>query len=251
MRKEERRLGQVLLRVAALGLVLAVVFPLALFGFGLWVAPQWPTPPTTAPPPLVLDALWARAEGGRATELRSVNPISMVEFAACMIAAEGQNDNERAARCTHVMPALRGLEYVATLHIQDHGIERNSFRGGHAQFATMLWITRSWSKQDFLNTLAARGQFGHGWRGITAAARGYFGKAPDALTLPEAAVVAARVAARGLDSWCETDTVIAMRNRVLTSMRDNGAITEAQFEEAQAAPLALAAPPADHAPCRD
>lgn len=251
MRREERRFGTILLRLAVVGVVGAALFPFALYRFGLWLAPPLPIPQSSDAPPVLLDALWARAEGGRATELRSLNPVSVAEFAACMVAAEGQNDNERAARCGHVIPAMRGLEYLATLHIQDQGVERNSFRGGHAQFGTMVWMTRSWSKENFLNTLAARGQFGHGWRGITAAARGYFGKAPAALTLAEAAFIAARVPDRRTDSWCEPDVAIAMRNRVLTSMRDNGAISEAQFDAAEAAPLDLAPPPADHPPCRN
>lgn len=251
MRREERRLGRVLAGVTALGLVAAAVFPFALYQFGLWVAPPRPVPGPAGAPPLVLDALWARAEGGRATELRALNPLRFAEFLACMVAAEGQNDNERATKCSHVIPAGRGLEYLATLHLRDNGVERNSFRGGHAQFGTVVWMTRSWSKADFLNTLAARGDFGFGWRGITDAAHGYLSKEPGALTVSEAAFLASRIGDSRADAWCDGKATIEMRGRVLTAMRDNGAISDAQFDQAQAAAIDLAPPPADHANCRD
>ncbi len=100
--------------------------------------------------------------------------------------AENDDDRRRVRSASptagNTLPAFQGVEYLARLHIEDHGVVRNSFRGGHSHLATTVWMTRSWSKDDFLNTLAARGQFGFGWRGVTMAASRYFGKQPSALT---------------------------------------------------------------------
>jgi membrane peptidoglycan carboxypeptidase len=41
-----------------------------------------------------------------------------------------------------------------------------------------------------------------------------------------------------------------MRNRILARMLENAAITQADYAAAQSAPLDLAPPPEDRAPCR-
>lgn len=250
MRREERRTLKVVLYAGLAGAAGALLLPFAIYFAGLAVAPPRPVPAAAGAPPLLLDALWARAEGGRAAQLRPMNPLVMAEYVACVVLAQGDNDNQRATHCRHVMPAFRGLEHLASLHIQDHGINRNSFRGGHGSLATAVWLTRSWTKADFLNTLAARGDFGYGWRGIDAAARGYFGRAAGELTLPQAALIASIVGDRITDVWCQPIATTGKRNRILEWMHDNGAISDAGLRGAMAEPLNLAAPPANHAPCK-
>ena len=250
MRREERRVAIILLRLAVVGVIGAALLPIAVYQFGLWVAPPRPVPQAANAPQLLLDALWARAEGGRADALRPITPISLAQLAACVAMAEGRNDNERIDHCRHVMPGLPGVEYLATLHLQDSGVERNSFRGGHGQFATVVWMTRSWSKEDFVNTLAARGRFGNGWRGVEAAARGLFGREAAALTLAQVAVVASRVGDSNADPWCEPEAAGAMRDRILGRMLENGIIDHASFERARAEPLGLATPPGNRPPCK-
>src|SRR5688572_21399428 len=174
---------------------------------GLSVAPDLPAIEGTPAPALIKDALWARAGGGRATELRSVNPISVAGHLGCRL-LNGVPDNprpeddRRAAECAEWLPAMSGLEYFANLHLNDSGVERNSFRGGAGSFATLLRLSASWNREDFLNTLAARGDFGYGWRGVDAAARGYFNKTPDQLALHEAVLIAAMAGERYFQPWC-------------------------------------------------
>ena len=187
-------------------------------------------------PPLVKHALWARAGGGRATELRSVNPINAVGHIVCR-ELRGIPDNPRpedqprADDCAGWLPAMSGLEYLSNLHVRDSGVERNSFRGGAGSFATMLRLSASWTREDFLNTLAARADFGYGWRGVDAAARGYFGKTPNQLALHEAAMIAALAGEHDSQPWCHPEATTQLRNRILARMHDNGAISDTDFAQ--------------------
>ena len=241
-------------RRAAAGLIIAAVaaallLPAAIYLFGLLVAPPRPVAETGDVPTLIGDALWARADGGPARHLRPIDPLSIAQLALCLATAPGENDNERIEECRHVLPALRGLEYLSNLHIKDHGIARNSFIGGHGAAATTVWMTRSWTRTDFVNTLAARGDFGFGWRGLTLAARRYFDREPSAVTLPQAALLASRLGDGRPDPWCEPEAAALMRNRVLARMLDNGAIGEAEYQAASTAPLELASPPEGRPDC--
>jgi hypothetical protein len=256
VRLEERRLVKGLLGLGALGALVPVAFVTFMFFLGMSVAPTPPAIERTAAQPLIKHALWARTGGGRATELRSVNPINLVGHLACrQLAGVPDNprpeDDSRAADCARWLPAMPGLEYVSTLHMKDISVERNSFRGGAGSFATMLRVSARWTREDFLNTLAARGDFGYGWRGTEAAARGYFNKTPDQLVLHEAALIASMIGERYLQAWCHPVAITESRNRTLARMRDNGAIPESDFRAAAAMPLGLAPPPDPRPPCRE
>ena len=237
------------LGVGALAGLAPILFFTGLYVLGVAVAPELPAPPSTPAPPLMKDALWARAEGGSATELRPINPVTMAQMVACVAAAPGDNDNQRIASCRHVMPGLPAIEYLSNLLLRDHGVNRNSFRGGAGAMVTTLRVSQSWTKQDFLNTLAALGDFGYGWRGIEAAAHGYFGRAAADLTLPQAALIASRLGDLRPDPWCDPGAAATMRNRVLTQMGDSGAISEIDFNTASVAELGLAPPPEGRPPC--
>jgi hypothetical protein len=251
VRREERRTLKVALGLVALGALVPIVFLTVLLTLGAAVAPDLPAPPDTPLPPLIRDALWARAEGGRAANLRPIGPMTVAQMAACVLTAPGDNDNQRIAACRHIMPALPAVEYLSNVLLRDHGVNRNSFRGGAGAMVTTVRLTRSWTRDDLLNTLAARAEFGFGWRGIEAAARGFFGRPAAALTLPQAALIASRVGdPNRTDPWCQPDAAANMRNRVLTRMREDGAIADADFAAAQVAELGLTAPPEGRPPCR-
>ena len=249
MRLEERRIVKIVVVLSVLGAIAVVAFPFAIYFFGLALAPPRPVAESTPPPAVLRDALWTRVDGGGATALQPISPITMARLFACLMQAPGNNDNERIRECRTVMPGFSGVEYIAKLHIEEHGVVRNSFRGGHGHFATTVWMTRSWSKDDFVNTLAARAQFGFGWRGVTVAASRYFGKPPSALTLSEAAYIASRVAEAGDDPWCHPETALSMRNELLARMRENGAISDEDLQQASSVPLEFAPPPENRPPC--
>jgi penicillin-binding protein 1B len=77
-------------------------------------------------------------------------------------------------------------------------------------------------------------------RGVGEAAQAYFGKGVDKLTLPEAALLAGLIQHPSyINPYRWPDRAVARRNLVLTMMRENGFISEQQYEDAQAAPLVL------------
>ena len=88
--------------------------------------------------------------------------------------------------------------------------------------------------EAYLNTI----HFGHGWYGIDAAARHYFGKPAARLTLPEAATLAAMPKGPALyDPVRFPDRVTQRRNTVLALMAQQNYITAAEKARAQSAPL--------------
>jgi len=216
------------------------------FSLGLFFAPAWPVPATVAVPPLVADALWARARGGTATSINPFNPINLAQLAFCMAQAEHEGpgpwrDAAQAECQKEHVPAFGAVEYVSELHMRGAGLKEPGFRKGHAKFVTTIWLARSWSKADLLATLVERGEYGLGFRGLEAAAHGYFGRAVDQLTLPQAAMLAAFVGGEGPDPWCDAATTASMRHRILEGMRDNNAIDEPAFEVADRNELGLTA----------
>ena len=80
MRLEERRTIVIVLIAGVIG---AMLFLPAIYFLGLWLAPPRPVPEASGAPPLMLEALWARADGGRATELRPINTVNFVKQRAC------------------------------------------------------------------------------------------------------------------------------------------------------------------------
>jgi hypothetical protein len=232
----------------------AVLFPFAVYYVGLAVAPPTPVPAQAQVPPLIADALWARADGGSAATLTPITPVTMAQLAACVAFEDFKDttpgDAQRITACQSYMPALQGVEYLSRMHMRDASLQP-SFREGLGRMSTTIWLTHSWTKTDFLNTLAARGELGSGFRGVDAAAHGYFGRAAAALTLPQAALIGAFMGDRRVDPWCDPESAAAMRNRVLERMRDNGAIEEPDYQAAVVAPLDLAPPPEGRPRCRD
>jgi hypothetical protein len=236
------------------GVLCAVLFFPAIYALGLALAPPPPAAAATPVPRLVADALWARANGGRAAELTPITPFSMARLATCVALEDFKDttpgDARRVEACQQHLPALLGFEYLSRSHMRDAGMQP-SFREGLGRLSTTVWMTHAWTKADFLSTLAERGEVGAGFRGVDAAAHGYFRRRPEQLTLPEAAVIGALMGQRTIDPWCRTEAVTASRNLILERMHANGAITETELRQASAAPLELAPPPEGRPECRD
>jgi hypothetical protein len=246
-------------RRAFFGLVIAgvagaILFPPAIYLVGLAVAPPRPVPAETNVPTLIAEAIWARANGGRATALTPITPVSMARFVACVAIEDFKDttpgDAQRVAACRGYMPALQGVEYLSGLHMRDANLDL-SFREGLGRFSTTVWLTHSWTKADLLKTLASRADFGHGWRGVDAAARGYFGRDATELSVAQAALLAAFIGEHWQDPWCGPVGSARLRHRILERMRDNLVIDEATFNSADASSLDIGPPPADHPPCPD
>lgn len=246
-------------RKAIFGVLIAgvagvLLFPPAIYFIGLALAPPRPIPATTHVSPVIADAMWARGNGGRATQLTPISPAIVAQFAACMAIEDFKDttpgDARRAEACRGYLPAMSAIEYLSGLHMRDSNLQP-SFREGLGRFATSVWMTRSWTRAELLDTLASRGEFGAGLRGVEAASRAYFGRAAAELTLPQAALLASFLGDRAtaFDPWCEPTAAARMRERVLQRMRDDLVIDDAELAAANTSELALGPAPADHKPC--
>jgi hypothetical protein len=250
VRRDERR---TLLIIVIAGVVGAILIMPAIYVLGLWLAPPRPVPSSTRVPDTLSDALWARADGGPVKQLRPINPLTFVEMRVCRYRAAAIDDpierGQRRAECMKLLPAIQAADYLSGVHMRDSNAATGGFREGISQFSTAAWVTRSWTAEELLDTLAERGDFGFGWRGADAGAHGYFGRDAGAPSIPQAALLAALIGDRGIDPWCNATSAIEIRRQILEHMRDNTAIVAATFESADRSPLGLADPPPQHHPC--
>lgn len=102
-------------------------------------------------------------------------------------------------------------------------------------------MERHYNKEQILEGYLNQIAFGHGYYGIESAARHYFGKGASALTLAEAATLAAMPKGPALyDPVLHPDRVRERRNTVLALMADQGYITRHDAGTAQALPITTA-----------
>jgi hypothetical protein len=241
-----------LLTLAAAAAAAGLMFLPALFWVGNLLAPSQPVPVAHPVPRLLADALWAQARGGRAEALQPLTAFTFGRMGSCLALAETIADAvERQRRhdaCMPLLPAIEGIGYLASVHMRSEGVWQDP-RVPFVHLATMARMADRWTKADLLSTLAARGHFGLGWYGADTAARGYFGRAPDELDLPQAALLGGLIGDRHRDPWCDPEMARRIRRRILEGMRDNLAITDVEFSAAASAPLGLAPPPPNRPPC--
>jgi penicillin-binding protein 1A len=105
--------------------------------------------------------------------------------------------------------------------------------------AALAWqLEQMWSKDRILTAYLNTIYFGHGAYGIQQAARAYFKTSAKELTLPEAALLAGIPSDPSLYDPASNPRAATLRRRhVLTMMRDQGKITQRQYERADKAPL--------------
>jgi hypothetical protein len=245
-----------LIGLVVAGAIGAAIFPFALYSLGLALAPPRPVPAPTPALPLIADALWARAGGGRAVELVPLTPISFFRLMSCGVSAhvvsDGRTQLDREADCQHqYLPAFDGVDLLSAAYVQAEHPKSSDFRNGISQYSTNIWLTHSFTKAQFLATFAERGDFALGFRGVEAAAHGYFGRSAADLTLPEVAMIAGLAGTRRTDPWCNPAAAAARRHMVLVRMRDNAVIDEQAFHDADVSELGVMPPPATHQPCTD
>jgi penicillin-binding protein 1A len=100
--------------------------------------------------------------------------------------------------------------------------------------------SKNWILTTYLNTVPYGTYGGQSAIGVWAAARTYFNKSPSKLTLPEAAMIAGLPQAPSQYSPVRSpDAAKARRNAVLRAMAKQDMISQAEADEAQAAPLGV------------
>lgn len=103
-------------------------------------------------------------------------------------------------------------------------------------------LERSFSKDELLELYLNRIYFGEGAYGVQAAARRYFSKDVDELTVPEAAMIAGLPANPAAFSPVRhPQAALNRRNRVLRSMVETGEISESSYARMAAEPLGVLA----------
>jgi penicillin-binding protein 1A len=104
-------------------------------------------------------------------------------------------------------------------------------------------IERRFSKQQILEMYSNKVCFGHGYYGVEASSRFYFGKPAIDLTVPEAALLAGIVQRPSYYSPTnQPENALRRRNWVLQRMWRTGYLTEAQYKTFAAQPIRLAEP---------
>ncbi|MCW2601445.1 MAG: putative Transglycosylase [Frankiales bacterium] len=97
-----------------------------------------------------------------------------------------------------------------------------------------------YSKDQILEMYLAEVYFGHGFYGLPAAARGYFGVAPASLTWAQASMLAGLVQApSAYDPYHHLDLAKSRQRHVLDRLVATSRLTAAQADTAFAAPLGL------------
>ncbi len=103
-------------------------------------------------------------------------------------------------------------------------------------------IERTYTKDEILEMYFNQIYFGEGAYGIDAAAKVYFGKQVQELTLPECALLAGMPRnPRDYSPRHDPDRALRRRNLVLASMLQNRKISRAQYESSCEAPLGVTA----------
>ncbi|HHI75941.1 MAG TPA: peptidase, partial [Gammaproteobacteria bacterium] len=101
-----------------------------------------------------------------------------------------------------------------------------------------LRIEQELSKEEILELYLNKIYLGHRAYGVAAAARVYYGKDLDQLTLPEIAMIAGLPKApSAYNPLSNPQRAVERRNYVLRRMRELGYISQEQFQEASAAPI--------------
>lgn len=105
-------------------------------------------------------------------------------------------------------------------------------------------LERRYTKNEILELYLNQVYFGSGAYGVEAAARRFFGKSVDVLSLSECALIAGMPKAPSRYSpWVNLDLAIKRRNVVLSQMKATGGITEEIYKAAVAEPVALKSDP--------
>ncbi|WP_245645847.1 transglycosylase domain-containing protein [Pseudonocardia acaciae] len=106
-----------------------------------------------------------------------------------------------------------------------------------------LQLERKMSKDDILTGYLNIIFLGNNAYGVTEAARTYFNTTPDRLTVPQAALLAGMVrSTSAYDPVAHPKAALDRRNIVIRAMAEQGMITEADANQAVAAPLGVVNP---------
>ena len=233
-RPRQRRWGRRLLRV-----LLALVVLLALLVGAGWVltpsvddAPQQVAAFLTrhdapalsgAVPGRLAEALIA-TEDSRFRSNPGVDPVSLLRAPWTLLTGQdpgGATLEQQLAKNLYENGDHSGLQQVAELFLA-------------------LKLDQSFSKDELLRLYLDDGYYGHGFYGLTAATKGYFGVAPAQLTWAQSTLLAGLFQApTAYDPLVHPDAARARQAHVLDRLVAVGALTRAQADAVAAQPWGL------------
>jgi hypothetical protein len=98
-------------------------------------------------------------------------------------------------------------------------------------WAATVWASRHWDAAQMTQVWLGGAWYGRNARGLTAAAKAYFGKRREDLAIDELALlVAITNAPARLDPACYPDRSVSARNRLLDNLLSAGAISRSDYE---------------------
>jgi penicillin-binding protein 1A len=139
----------------------------------------------------------------------------------------------------HLMPAITQRCIGRTADLAQGSADKTRRKAMQAMQAARL--ERELTKGQILSIYLNHVYLGHGAYGVASAAKTYFGKGLELLTIAEAALLAGLVASPTKYSpYRDLPRARERQRYVLNKMREDGHITEAQYQAALTEPISLA-----------
>jgi penicillin-binding protein 1A len=134
---------------------------------------------------------------------------------------------------------VEGGSTITQQFVKNAYVRNERSLGRKVREAALAWqLEQRWPKERILTAYLNTIYFGNGAYGILQAARVYFGKSADELTLPEAALLAGiPTDPSRYDPVQHPGNAIARRSHVLEQLRRQGKITPAELRLAERVPL--------------
>jgi hypothetical protein len=185
-----KRPFETLLLIAVASVIVAVGGLWGLYAYGLNALPS-DTSPDREPVPLVaLQALWVSVTETTSMVMEPLSPWNWVRA----FTIEGQKA---------FPPSARVASYAARFLLARNHDLLPGFSSQIKRSSASIWVSRNWKAEEALATILNESYFGHGFRGIKQAVRGYFGLPVEALSVSEAALLAGLIRSPiANDPWC-------------------------------------------------
>lgn len=199
------------------------------------------------------------ADGTRIGHLHAENvtqPVSLAEISPHFLDALVAREDSRFRRhrgVDHIglvrawlrnLKEKRFAQGASTLTMQlarmTYGLREKSYERKLVETALARRIEKRYSKDEILHQYANRIFLGTGMNGIGQAARGYFGKSADELTLSESAMIAGIIRApNGFSPFRHPEAALREMRGTLDRMVEEGMITGEEADAAKASPPAV------------
>lgn len=169
-------------------------------------------PPTDALSDAVTQLAWLEFEGAGPIVVKPTGPLRY----AMGLALDGGRPVNGLPAAGHRIAAFCARHVIAEQH--PDGLRPLEFNLAGASLS--IWLSRHWSTGQIIACALKGGFYGHGFIGIEAATRGYFGTRPTDLSHSEAAILLVALRGPYFDPVCNPDAVLAEANLLLARLAE-------------------------------